>query len=487
MRVENTKRWPRKNNFGKLLLSAFLTLGCVAPAIILPTPTTVPTPTTTSTQTTVPASRTPTSSATMAPTPTITPSPSATPIPTAMLPIKPLRQAGPWLLFWGQAGLYAMNPDGTGQTLVYKLDPKTYRRTSSVSPTGGHFAFIEGDPNPVLVVVSLPDGNVLKKIVVTNPNVSQVDAPDVGDSDWSPDGKQLAFISAVNGISADLFLFSTTTNEITRLTDAPTQSAVPIWSPDGKYIFNIGVLTFGTGAGWNVESNWVTDTKGESKHLSTQGDSAFWISSHELITYESMCNGNYQYINVDTGETKVIIEPGVCLIGFSRNPFDGNYIASLHQDFQTKTRTYTAGTYLIRASTWRRISDKSGGVTWSSRAGLYFVKTDPYDLQNHEVIAFHENGTPADLPFNITGFPTISEDESTWAWSDDQGIYVGLPTGRMKKVFDRTANIVWQADSNNLILCTLFDGIYVVNSPDYVPALVSTASCDTDLLDLVHP
>jgi len=59
---------------------------------------------------------------------------------------------------------------------------------------------------------------------------------------WQPgDGRLLAFIGAINGPTADLYLYDTQTQEITQLTDGPSQAILPNWSPDGQYILHYGV------------------------------------------------------------------------------------------------------------------------------------------------------------------------------------------------------------------------------------------------------
>jgi len=77
-------------------------------------------------------------------------------------------------------------------------------------------------------------------------------------------GKQLAFISAENGTSADVYLYTPATDQMTRLTTGDSQSAEVSWSPDGKYIFNVAVTGFGTGAGEMVAGVWVVTPAGRT-------------------------------------------------------------------------------------------------------------------------------------------------------------------------------------------------------------------------------
>lgn len=55
---------------------------------------------------------------------------------------------------------------------------------------------------------------------------------------WSPDGTQLAFSGAIDGPSSDLYLYDTTTGEITRLSDGIEQIDGIRWSPSGEWIWH---------------------------------------------------------------------------------------------------------------------------------------------------------------------------------------------------------------------------------------------------------
>ncbi|MGC2112205.1 MAG: S9 family peptidase [Candidatus Korobacteraceae bacterium] len=57
----------------------------------------------------------------------------------------------------------------------------------------------------------------------------------VGDSTWSPDGKQVAFISNISGRN-NLWLVPSTGGWPTQLTISDQRQAQPVWSPDGTWI-----------------------------------------------------------------------------------------------------------------------------------------------------------------------------------------------------------------------------------------------------------
>src|ERR1039458_9997373 len=57
----------------------------------------------------------------------------------------------------------------------------------------------------------------------------------IGDSTWSPDGKQIAFISNISGRN-NLWLVPATGGWPTQLTISDQRQTQPVWSPDGTWI-----------------------------------------------------------------------------------------------------------------------------------------------------------------------------------------------------------------------------------------------------------
>ena len=81
---------------------------------------------------------------------------------------------------------------------------------------------------------------------------------DYGTSQWSADGTQLAFEAAIDGDSADLYVYSAADGSVKHLTSGSAQDYAPSWSPDGKYIVHFGTDSFGSGAGYHMVGVWAT-------------------------------------------------------------------------------------------------------------------------------------------------------------------------------------------------------------------------------------
>ncbi len=100
-------------------------------------------------------------------------------------------------------------------------------------------------PDGRTVIVTVTDRNLPKAqssshiwmIDATSGATRQLTFHEKGESSpaLSPDGKQLAFISARDG-AANLFLLPLDGGEAHKLTDISTGAADPLWSPDGKWI-----------------------------------------------------------------------------------------------------------------------------------------------------------------------------------------------------------------------------------------------------------
>jgi hypothetical protein len=154
-------------------------------------------------------------------------------------------------------GLYAANPDLSGERLI--IPGGAY---PSWAPSGSRLSAQGG--NSMYVLNS--DGSGLRKLEVGEyPDWSPVDdwiahrgcyGPDCGlwithaDSGerrrlttgggdgqpaWSPDGKQIAYISKDDG-NFEIYKINRDGSGKVRLTETPQSDGLPIWSPDGKWI-----------------------------------------------------------------------------------------------------------------------------------------------------------------------------------------------------------------------------------------------------------
>ncbi|NTU66016.1 MAG: hypothetical protein HGB05_22080, partial [Chloroflexi bacterium] len=229
--------------------------------------------------------------------------------------------AGPWLIVSNARGLQSFSADGTlAQTFDRAQLSLGRQLEGGIAPTGGSVAFIGGD-NPMtpdregsgpltLNLLNVVDGTfkpvtplfvpemeeAIRSAILTGDRTDAVEAgiAVAENSDtlaWSPDGRYLAFIAAIDGPSSDVYSYDRESGTINRLTDGPHQAARLFWSPDSQWIIHEEVENFGTGAGWNVKAVWAAapDGSGTRKLYDTEwsGDEVFvdWIAPDVFIVY----------------------------------------------------------------------------------------------------------------------------------------------------------------------------------------------------------
>lgn len=238
-----------------------------------------------------PAAPTPGASATAAPTQTTpvtaeptaeaataSPTASPSPAPTAAA----LSSAGPWWLLYGEQGAWAVNADGSALTRL----TDTPLTEAWAAPHGGGVAFQTAAawdtyaalaletlhvPAGVRQTISplLPQGRTFATDIdqlFEDPLFEALRAVfDHSRPVWSPDGRRLAFVSAHDGVSADLYvadLEAAGASTVRRLTDGASQAYRLSWSPDGQVIVHVAADAFGTGAGYAVTGVWAARADG---------------------------------------------------------------------------------------------------------------------------------------------------------------------------------------------------------------------------------
>lgn len=225
------------------------------------------------------ASATPRPSTT--PVPTLPPIPTSTatlPAPTAAPPV-PLAGQGPWLTYLHAttvgSELVAANPDGSARTVIGALPdvfvPVLARRTNCA--TACWFSLYNGRDQS-LTLFQLPDGVARKSFqLLSNKDLtadqrrfyaSLLNQNDPPNQAWSPDGRYLAFIGAMDGAFSDLYLFDTQGGSLNRLTGNVGETFFPTWSPDGQWIL-VQEIGKGTSTGqYTVQSVYAFSVDPES-------------------------------------------------------------------------------------------------------------------------------------------------------------------------------------------------------------------------------
>jgi Tol biopolymer transport system component len=152
----------------------------------------------------------------------------------------------------GAAEIYTVNADGTGLTQL------TCDSFPAWSPDGSTIAFrsYRADPN---FATCIQTGTCNEDIFVMpatggSPQQLTFAAGNTGDSQFSPDGRFLAYESDLSGALA-VNKVDVTTRAVTKLTEDSVQAGQPDWSPDGTEIAFVNSFSCSSKQGKDCKSD----------------------------------------------------------------------------------------------------------------------------------------------------------------------------------------------------------------------------------------
>jgi WD40 repeat protein len=419
---------------------------------------------------------------------------------------------GPWLAFATDSALWIANADGSGSSRVTGDYPRITAPAAAIS--GGHAAFVTAGKAAYsdlqLHIIDLPSGKIRTITSLTsaatavdptiqgfpgNPNLEIARAIlDVPSLAWSPDGAKLAFIGAMDGPSADLYVYSLADGSIMHFTDNPSQGYRPTWSPDGKIVVHAGAGSFGTGAGYVMVGVWAAMADGSGVKTLYESDSsdeifAGWISDSAFLVYSWSACGTYNLraVDAESGEVHPVWEGAFFTqtdsSGIAYDPATGAVLLSLDEYAAQATCTagaqpQKAGLYLTNVNRPRPvyISDQTAfSPFWNKKLGLFFARTDDGGVQ------VTIGGAVASLVAPTSATPIISPDGASWAWIGDgfaykpAGLWIGSAARRAPTpiVSDTVYRATWAPDGQHLFFFT-DRGLYVTDRKGSRPVLLAS-------------
>lgn len=244
--------------------------------------------------------------------PTQPPTPSASPTPGASRALDP---APPWLVGADEGQVVAVNPDGSGRTVLASpplWDPQQDIVAGEGVSSAGWIAARTGMPNdwntstgwmssrdtgpaqvgiaiwrlpghePVRVIPRFSEalqaamGEIIEFETIYDERLTgprwKFDPTyvalllDDARLFWSPNGRYLAFAAALDGPSADVYLYDAQSDQIRRLTDGPNQAVVLGWSPDSRRVLHYESSSYryshGEIVGFPAEALWAAPVDG---------------------------------------------------------------------------------------------------------------------------------------------------------------------------------------------------------------------------------
>jgi dipeptidyl aminopeptidase/acylaminoacyl peptidase len=413
-----------------------------------------------------------------------------------------LTQNGPWLIYNTAEGLVAANADGSG---AVPLGARLAVPTAEIAaaPSGGWAAFMTsasggsgGLPaDAALSIVHLPEAAVSQIAALLSPEIQgQMSGPDrppeaivalgePGALSWSPDGRYLAYLSAAEGPTTDLYVYDTQSGEHTRLTDGPTEVASPFWSPDGRWIVHQLVRTFGSGAGWEVEAVWAAAADGSAVHrlYNTDiysGGEVFlgWSAPDTFVVYsqgQPADSTQLRLVNVNTGAAQNLYARQ-----FNAAAFDtGSGRAAMIVDaVLAELQNLLPAAYLVTGEEiYEPVQEGEWqDLQWSSGAGRFLAQGGP------GVLVFTPAGEAAQFPQEAWG---AASPDGQWlaAWGHAgfdpmSGVRIYTLDGQLQAELTTESVdwVLWRPDSLGLFYVS-GNGLYYAAWPGGLPQALNSS------------
>lgn len=389
--------------------------------------------------------------------------------------------SGPWLLIESSQGLWAANPDGSGLQQLTTVNYWRGELRQAIQPAGNHVVFVTpGNYNfehMALNLLSLPDGQITKITDLTSPSTEAYADSGPGDSGfealraigesisyaWSPDGTQLAFSGAMDGPSADIYLYNIQSDTITRVSQDPAQDFAPSWSPDGNHLLYLAAESFGTGAGWAMSGVWTANSTGGNATQLFSSDSGGeevegWLNNTTVLlaAWDQPCGlQNLRLINLDTNQTTVLNSD--C---FNSAAADGEFgtalfsnmngIYMLTNDDLTPVQVDSAGDATIEhrypEDQVYTVRFTSGGIATFGSISLIDHQVSPVQATSREM--------------DVASYGAI------WGWTSRDANYPGAwitgPGVDIGRIYDDPAILPIWSEDNNLLFFAIEDSGYTL-------------------------
>ncbi len=423
--------------------------------------------------------------------------PAASPVPTKPAAPASLNAHGPYILFKGQGGIWITNPDGGFATRISAYDVQGDLR-HAISPAGDKMALVVSTEQGLdLVLVTIPSGETetITHLIRISPEekANAVSAKSfvlyaIRDYDsvaWQPGrGDLLAFIGAMKGPSADLYLYDTHSKEIKQLTNGPSQAVLPAWSPDGKYILHFGVswvqpLGGAIGNANQLDGAWsvqVSDGKVITlpKPVSTYPTFVGWQDASHFLIYDvdETCSRNtLRSVDVPSGKSAALMKKSF-YTGIALSPQNGALLFS-GNDAAGCPNALGDGVYLLLPgqTTPTKLLDKIAYEgRWLPESGVF--------LAYPEALISADGSTRYEPPVYEASYNPAVSTKGYQAWEviqNQQGrAMVRIPGGEWQKVMDgMVKQLIWDSATGETLLIALEDGsLYAASFPDFTPRLV---------------
>ncbi len=458
------------------------------------------------------------SSPTVQASPTSNPPTTSTPTPASAeeysIPERPLTEEEPWLLVQDVTGVWALNSDGSGLAKIIDWT-ETSEKIDSVrfKPAAGKsvMAMLEFDSSlfsfPILSLISLPNGGVQYSTHLLSDSIEQilqdaeryVEVIDIfaavgplNQPAWSPDGRLLAFNAAIDGDSADLYIYDPADEVLTRLTSGSTQSLTPHWSPQGTSIVQGGAEVIGwerSGMGYQMDAVWAISVVDASvkllfvSEISGYENILAWPSNTSVLidTLEAYCPyHDLRTVDTKSGDVQLHWSKGYDARAY--DPFSNTVLLAvldINHPIPECAPTNPAGFYLLDLTTASvqilAIEPAAEAeVHYDDASGRFFIHS------GDQLHAIDSTGQSTRYPAPDRGYQPllISSSGDRWSFVDkDSSLWVGDEMGDLIQVYDGETEVqTWNPQGDTLFFLAEEEGafvLYIAPAPNFMPKKIN--------------
>jgi hypothetical protein len=417
-----------------------------------------------------------------------------------------------WAILGSSTGLWAVHEDGSG---LVQLTPDPIAQFS-VSPNGAMVAYVtSSDPDnldfhiPIgfsLKLLSLFTGKIITISSLDSPGIRRTSPPEAqfsayqallalkkGALIWSPGNSYLAYTSASQGNSGDLYIYVISSAETRRLTTfqfshGPAFAYHLSFAATGAKLYYSAAYEFGeNGPNWMVGA-WVTDLLGKQIQVGgadySEENLDSWVSTNELLlsSWNSDCGKqNMRIVNASTGQTRQVWKG--CYQDMLYDRSLGEILITVTPEMALTNSYKQPGVWLssIWTPTPRKLSDQGYKKLYrGDRSAAWFAYS-----QEEGLVSLQRSGKSTSI-LNDDQYAFISSldlqpvfhkaNETTWLWSGE-GLYAAIPGQNLVQIYPVTPMRVWTTPvQNDLYLFSVQDGenlrIYAFRKNDLKPNLV---------------
>ena len=266
---------------------------------------------------------------------------------------------------------------------------------------------------------------------------------------WSPDGMKLAYVASQEGSNADLFIYDLASGKSTQVEQDPSQSSQPMWNPSSSWLVFVTIDTFGTGAGFAMNSLW--GYRVEAGRLtrindltSSSGEELLgWGSDDTLVihSWNPMCgNNSLRRVNLSTGKTEMIRKE--CFTAAAVND-EGGILYGTGEHAWLVQAGQKKGNVILDGN----ITD----INWVPADSIFQVFREEMPLLSLDRWGKDKQTAPENGIQDVTMYGAI------WAWTDAWGEAPGVWTSGMgletQKVFEGVAySPIWTPHNDLLFV-----------------------------------